>query len=52
MTEEEETYWKEKIEDKMTALRDTQSDVVVPIRGELQKVIRHMKEYLSEREVE
>jgi hypothetical protein len=52
MTEDEELYWKRKIEDKVIATRDVQDNIVVPIRGELQKVIRHMKEYLSEREVE
>jgi len=51
MTEEEEEYWRFKMEEKVQATRDVQGTLAVPIRSELQKTIRRMNEYLEGREV-
>ncbi len=51
MTEEEEEYWRLKMEEKVTATRDIQSKVAVPIRTELQKTIRKINDYLEARKV-
>ena len=48
---DEEEYWKQKMRDQTAASHTIQSTVAIPIRSELQKVIRTFNKYLESRKV-
>lgn len=51
MSVDEEEYWKQKMKDQTVAAHTSQSVIAIPIRSNLQKVIRKMNDFLEEREV-
>jgi len=50
-TQEEIIYWREKMEKKTEEVHQIQSNIVIPKRGSLQKIIRTINNYLENREV-
>jgi hypothetical protein len=49
MTEDEKTYWRDKMLNKTKTLQNTLQSVVVPKYSNLQSIIRKIKDYLNDR---
>jgi len=52
LSTDEEMYWENKIKEKSVLMNNVQREIVIPIRSELQKVIRNINKFIQEREVQ
>ena len=51
LTPEEEKYWRNKLEEQSINAHEAQKSIIIPLKSELQKTIRHINEYFEQREV-
>ncbi len=49
LTAEQEEYWNQKMKDKVLETHKVQTDIVIPLKKELQRIIRMFNNYLEER---
>jgi hypothetical protein len=51
LSEEQELYWRSKMEEKTSETYNTQRTLVVPLKKDLSKIIRKVNKYIEGREV-